>query len=185
MSSARPSANTPQGGAIAFARWAGVLACAGLAAGGAMALWHGLGERWQNTEAAGWPGAEAQVLRGWVKAPEKQPDGTQRYRSQLHEVMVDYTFSVEGQSLTASSAAPRQIGDEEGMTAAQAIADSYAPGSTLPVYYQPGNPRVSRLCRVEISSHMWLWYAILGGAAVPVGLVGIWWMACRSRPKSC
>ncbi len=174
-----PSTNANKGRVIAFTRWFIVLMCAGFVCGGAMSFWHGLRERRLNNEAAGWPAAEAQVLRGWVKTVETKTGNYNQYRGQIYEVMVDFTFTIEGQTLNGSSPAPRQIGDEEGKIEAQAIADSFAPGSSLPVYYQPGNPKENRLRRIEVATHVWIWFAVLGGLMVPASLYGIWWMLCR------
>jgi hypothetical protein len=182
-----PGANANRGWIIVFTRWFVVIMCAGFGAAGGFALWSGLKERKTNTEAASWPSAKGSVLRSWVRTVEgksgKQP-GPQ-YRSQMYDVMIEYSFTAEGQTITASSAAPRQIVDEEGRTAAQAIADSFVPGAAITVYYRPGNPRENRLQRVEVSSSVWLWWAVLGGITVLASLPAIWWMVCRfERQKS-
>ncbi len=181
-----PSSSTPtEGCLIAFTRWFLVLLLGGLLAGGGVSLWHGLAEREKNTAAGNWPITEARVLRAWVKTSEFRATTTQGlpHRGKIYQVMVEYTYVVNGRMFSGRSLGPRQVLEDEGEIAAQAIADSYAPGSSLPVYYQPDKPSESRLCRVQVSSTTWQWFAVWGGLAIPPCLLGIWWLIWRYERK--
>ncbi len=180
-----PSSATPNRGVAAFAWWFSVLLCLGFAVGGAAALWHGLAERDKNNAAQTWPVVEAKVLCARVKSSEtktaSQP-GLQ-FRSATHQVIVNYSYTVGGKTYSAIAAAPRQIADDEGWSAAQAIADSYTTGSPIIVYYRFDRPSESRLSRIEVSSDTWFWYTVGGGLAIPVGLLGACFFGLRWQAK--
>jgi hypothetical protein len=179
MTATAPPRNPP--GVIAFTRWFCVAMFAGLCVGGVLAFFSGLEQRKLNTEAATWPIAEGTVTRGWVKTIQTKTGSKPglEYRGEMQEVMIDYTFTAGGQSFSASSRGPRQVGEDEGKVVAQTIADSYVPGTSIPVHYKPDDPKISRLCIVEVSSSAWLWFAITGALTVPATLFGIWWMIFR------
>lgn len=183
MSNSAPSRNPS--GVIAFTRWFCVLMFAGFCAGGVAALVSGLQERKTNSEAASWPTTEGTVERGWVKTIERKTGNqtANQYRGEMHEVMIDYTFTAEGQTISASSVGPSQCGEDGGKVEAQAIADSFVPGRKIDVFYKPGEPKESRLRRVEVSSSVWLFFAIGGAVTVPAALLGIWWMIFRYERK--
>jgi hypothetical protein len=179
MSTSAPSRNPP--GVIAFTRWFCVLIFAGFCAGGVAALRSGIEQRKMNSEAAYWPTAEGTVERGWVKTIQTKTgnkSGKER-RGEMQEVMIDYTFSAEGQTIRATNPGPSQCGEDGGKVEAQAIADSFVPGRKIDVFYKPGEPKESRLRRVEVSSSAWLFLAIGGGLTIPATLVGICWMNFR------
>jgi hypothetical protein len=179
MSISTPSRNPP--GVNAFTRWFCVLILVVFCAGGAAALVNGWKRRGTNSDTASWPTAEGTVERGWVKSIETKTgsnSGKER-RGEIQEVMIDYTFTAEGQTIRATSPGPSQCGEEGGKVEAQAIADSFVPGRKIDVFYKPGEPQESRLRRVEVSSSAWLFWAIGGGLTIPATLVGIWWMVFR------
>jgi hypothetical protein len=177
-----PFTNANQGWIVGFTRWFTVLICVGLAVGGGYVCWNGWKKCRLNADSTEWPNAEGKVARAYVKTYDLKASTRPwvQQHSQRFEVMVDYTFSAEGQNVHATSNAPRQVSDDEGQTSAQTIADSYAPGSTITVYYQPGNPKQSRLRWVEVSSSGWMWLWLIGGGVMVLGsLVWMWWMVRR------
>jgi|GEM_PF-5097898 len=182
-------ATTNQGCIIAFSRWFGVLLCLALAVAGGAALWHGLEERQKNPAGLQWPVAEAKVLNARVKTTEPKMANKpgEQHRSTMYQVTIAYSYTVDGKIFSGIAPAPRQIADEEGASAAQAIADSFTAGSAITVYYRPERPAESRLSRVETASHVWLGFAIGGGVTVLISLLGIWWLLMRferARPLS-
>jgi hypothetical protein len=176
----------PSRGFVASSRWLVVLMCAATSIGGALVFRHGLAERRLNHEATQWPEAEGRVERGWVKTTETRggSSANRSYHNAFYEVMVDYTFAAENLVFAKTSPAPRQIGEDEGKTVAQSIADSYAPGTKITVFYRPGNPAESRLRRVEVNSIVWLWFAIAGGLTVFTSIGGGWWILHRFGRRS-
>ena len=175
-----------QGCVIAFSRWFGVLMCLGLAVAGGAALWHGVEERQIQSAAQIWPVVQAKVLNARVKSNEPKNGNKPgpQYRSVVYQVVIAYSYTVDGKIFSGTAPAPRQIADDEGASAAQAIADSYTAGSIVRAYYRPERPSESRLSRVEVASTMWLWFAIGGGLMIPASLLGIWWLFARfERPK--
>lgn len=174
-------ATTNQGCIVAFSRWCGVLMCLAFTVAGGAALWHGLDERQKNTAAQPWPVAEAKVLNARVKTiePKTASKSGPQHRSTMYQVIIAYSYTVDGKIFSGIAPAPRQIADEEGASAAQAIADSFTAGSAITVYYRPERPAESRLSRVEVASSTWLWFAIGGGIAIPINLLGIWWLLTR------
>jgi hypothetical protein len=178
-----PSGATPHKGVVAFTRWFSALLCLAFAAGGAAALWHGLAERDQTNSAQMWPVVEAKVLCARVKTNETKTANKPglQFRRATHQVMVSYSYTVGGKTYTGVSAAPRQITDDEGWSAAQAIADSYTTGSPIVVYYRSERPSESQLSRIEVTSDTWFWYTVAGGLAIPISLLALWWSLARSR----
>lgn len=171
----------PSRGFVASSRWLAVPFCIAAAVGGALVFRHGLAERLRNHEATQWPEAEGRVERGWVKTVETRggSSANRSYHNAFYEVMVDYTFAAGNLVFAKTSPAPRQIGEDEGRTVAQSIADSYAPGTKITVFYRPGNPAESRLRRVEVSSNVWLWFAVAGGLIMFTSVGGGWWIFRR------
>jgi hypothetical protein len=183
------SASRANRGVIAFTRWFSVVMFAGFAVAGGFAFWGGWQERSSNKESVEWPEASGRVSRAWVKTSDVKTSrnpGAQ-HQNERYEVMVDFSFTAEGQAVTNTALAPRQVAEDEGQAAAQTIADSLAPGTPITIYYKPGNPRQNRLRRVEVSPNTWMWVGLIGGSLVAlVSLFGIWWMLSRfERPKEC
>lgn len=168
-----PTRATPKPSAsIVLPRWVIVLTLVLFGAGGGVAIWQGLALRRVNE----WPTAEGTVARSWIKVTEKRAASPGvAARPEKHEVMVDYTFVVNGRSYSATDAAPRQIEEDEGETAAQAVADFFAPGSKIDVFYQLEDPGDNRLRRVEVLSNTWLMFVVFGawfalGSAIGLAL---------------
>ena len=166
-----PTRATPKpGAAIVLPRWVIVLALLLFGAGGSVAIWQGIALRRVNE----WPTAEGTVARSWIKVTEKRAAAPGvNPRPEIHEVMVDYTFVLHGHTYSNTGAAPRQIEEDEGETAAQAVADSFAPGSKIDVFYQLENPADNRLRRIEILSNTWLIFVVFGAWFALGSVIGI------------
>lgn len=133
-----------------------------------------------NRLAANWPEATAKVTRAWVKTITAE-SGTpsNRRRSVIHEVNLDYSYSIDGSEYKGQAVAPRQPKDSSDIEQAEAVAASYRSRPMLQIFYNPANPLESRASRTPISSSFWLFVAVIGVVNLVSGSAIIWYALFR------
>jgi len=157
-----------------------ILACGalfglGMTAGGVALLAH-VPAGWREMHEV-WNPAPGLILRSGVKSrlvrTGNQPKNS--HSSTFYTVVLDCSYRVDHQELTSKAApAPRQAAHEASLEEAQTIADSYRPGESITVYYDPTDVTRARLDEKGPNGQFII--GLLGGALLPLcGLGFTWW----------
>ncbi len=125
--------------------------------------------------AAEWPKVTGVIEEAFVYQHERH---TQEQRHITYTPVVKYTYTVAGETHTSRKRdfAPQAEASYRNKAQAEGHVAAYPPGSEVPVYYNPDNPRQAVLkTKKPIDHHSELWFGVMN---VVVGIsilaLGLW-----------
>jgi hypothetical protein len=124
-----------------------------------------------------WNPAPGIILRSGVKSRQVRTGNQPKnyHSSTFYTVVLDCSYRVDDRELISKAApAPRQGAHEANLEEAQAVADSYRPGESITVYYDPKDMTRTRLDAKGPNGQFVI--GLLGGILLPLcGLGFTWW----------
>ncbi len=125
----------------------------------------------QSIQASNWPTTTGGVTRSWMCS--RWVNGEAVYRGPC----IDYTYTVNEQVYKASSSDTDEFSDRSLWWGIAGIPEQYRVDRAVKVYYDPGNPGISRL-DPAIAPRDWI-TMFIGGAMAALAAFTLWWVVFR------